>query len=150
MSLGSEKASPSLGYASSGSRGAWPWIALAVAVLLVGGMLLAGTAWYIRRVSNVPIGLDWRSGKAISSPDGRFKAEGLVWSGSGRSWCTMEVTEVATGRRVFFLEQPIGASDRQPRFDQGDALDRCIEWKLDSSEVRFVGKNGQAFDVPVR
>jgi hypothetical protein len=92
---------------------------------------------------------DWSAGKYEESPDQRFRAEGLVYCNNGHYWCTMEVVEIASSKRVFFLKQTIGPYDKQPMFDQGNSLDDGIEWAPDSTSVTFLGKNRQAFVVPV-
>ncbi|HEX8916389.1 MAG TPA: hypothetical protein VF796_28820 [Humisphaera sp.] len=124
-----------------------------VVLAVVAGLLLAAS-WAVGRLrrgaSPIPGMPLWSAGKHKESPDGRFKAEGLVQHDDGRSWCTMEVVELTTGRRVFYLEQPIGPSDRQPWFDQGNSLHDGIDWAADSASVTFEGKNGQTFVVPVR
>src|SRR5689334_4008000 len=87
-----------------------------ITVLAVVVLLAVAAWWVVGKLRRGPLPSpgtpDWNAGKHVESPDGRFKAEGLVYHGSGRSWCTMEVVEVATGKRVFYLEQPIGPNDR--------------------------------------
>jgi hypothetical protein len=88
-------------------------------------------------------------GEYVESPDGRFKAAGFVCHNNWRSWCTMEVVENATSKRIYYLEQPIDSTDQPPMFDSGNALNNGIEWASDSSSVTFEGKNGELFVVPV-
>lgn len=126
------------------------WIVGLAAVVL----LAAAASWVVGKLRRgalpIPGPPDWYAGKHEKSPDGRFKAEGLVYHDKGRSWCTMEVVELATGKRVFYFEQPIGPNDRPPMFDQGNAFHDGIEWASDSSSLTFEGKNRQVFVVPIR
>jgi hypothetical protein len=129
---------------------AWGWrLAVLVGLFLIA--VLFCVVGISRQGTPAPPALShWTAGKTEGSPDGRFQAEGLVHHDQRRSWCTMEVVEVASGRRIFYLEQNISGSDLQPRFDQGDVLNDGMEWAADSSAITFTGKNGEQFRVPVR
>jgi hypothetical protein len=83
---------------------------------------------------------DFVAGRYELSPDGRFKAEGMVHDG----WCSMKVTTVATGDTLFYKEQAC-RSGSGPWFVQGLASHTGMTWAADSSSITFEGANGILF-----
>ena len=102
-------------------------------------------------VQSVRKALTCYGGRFDNSPNGQYRAEGMVFGDSSENWFELKLTEIPSNKLLWQQRRTYRYGiDSGPGYNQGLGPDHCIRWSRDSKFVSFQIENDDRIEVELR